>query len=169
KGPTHIYEKETPEQKREAQKALEAENQENRRQREELVLLARRALRSMGDSEVNSKKHSWTKKHELKRGDRTRGGVDGWRHREEVLKPKLVPFIKHLRRTGHNSILLKDGAPSHTSKIATEYLSVSHIEKLRWPGHSPDVNAEEHAWPWIRRHITKDFKPSTCAGDCKAY
>ncbi|KAF1972160.1 hypothetical protein BU23DRAFT_508906 [Bimuria novae-zelandiae CBS 107.79] len=62
KGPTHIYEKETPEQKREAQKALEAENQENRRQREELVPLARRALRSMGDSEVNSKKHSWTKK-----------------------------------------------------------------------------------------------------------
>lgn len=29
-----------------------------------------------------------------------------------------------------------------------------------WPGHSPDINAEEHAWPWIRRHITKDFPPS---------
>ncbi len=30
----------------------------------------------------------------LKRGNRSRGGIDGYRHREFVLKLKLVPFIK---------------------------------------------------------------------------
>ncbi|KAH8725977.1 hypothetical protein GQ44DRAFT_706227 [Phaeosphaeriaceae sp. PMI808] len=34
-------------------------------------------------------------------------------------------------------------------------------------GHSPDINAEEHAWPWIRRHITKDFSPSICEDECQ--
>ncbi|KAH8714046.1 hypothetical protein GQ44DRAFT_713483 [Phaeosphaeriaceae sp. PMI808] len=48
-----------------------------------------------------------------------------------------------------------------------EYIEVSHIEKLPWPGHSPNINAEEHAWPWIRRHITKDFSPSTCEDECR--
>ncbi|KAF1973224.1 hypothetical protein BU23DRAFT_380958, partial [Bimuria novae-zelandiae CBS 107.79] len=103
----------------------------------------------------------------LKRGDRSRGGVDGYRHREEVLKPLLVPWINSLYEEGRAPLLLEDGAPAHTSKIAVEYLEVSHIQKLNWPGHSPDVNAAEHCWPWIRRHITQDFMPSTCEEQCR--
>jgi hypothetical protein len=29
-----------------------------------------------------------------------------------------------------------------------------------WAGHSPDVNAPEHAWPVIRKHVTKGFSLS---------
>jgi hypothetical protein len=36
-----------------------------------------------------------------------------------------------------------------------------------WPGHSPDINAEEHAWPWIRRSITKRPTPSTTVDECE--
>ncbi|KAF1967057.1 hypothetical protein BU23DRAFT_367887, partial [Bimuria novae-zelandiae CBS 107.79] len=50
-------------------------------------------------------------------------------------------------------VLLEDSAPAHTSRIAKDYLSTYKIDRLEWPGHSPDVNASEHAWPWIRRHI----------------
>ncbi|KAF1965816.1 hypothetical protein BU23DRAFT_378315, partial [Bimuria novae-zelandiae CBS 107.79] len=70
-------------------------------------------------------------------------------YREKALK-KVVPWLKDLRRQGINTILLKDGAPAQTSCIAKDYLSVHQIERLPWPGHSPDVNASEHAWPWIR-------------------
>ncbi|KAK7177463.1 hypothetical protein PSPO01_16491 [Paraphaeosphaeria sporulosa] len=38
---------------------------------------------------------------------------------------------------------------------------------MEWPGHSPDVNASEHAWPWIRRHITKEMPQSTCEEECR--
>lgn len=29
-----------------------------------------------------------------------------------------------------------------------------------WPSKPPDINASEHPWPWIRRHVTQDFHPS---------
>lgn len=169
KGPCHIFGKETMNQKVAAQKALDQENAQNQAQREMLIPIARRALRSMGDPEGNSRRKAWRKDMAHVRGDRTRGGVDGYRHREEVLKPLLVPWIRSLQEEGLNPILLEDGAPSHTSKIATEFLQVSAITKLEWPGHSPDINAHEHAWPWIRRHITKDFSPSTCEAECRQH
>jgi hypothetical protein len=31
------------------------------------------------------------------------------------------------------------------------------VEKIAWAGHSPDVNASEHTWPILRRHVTRDF------------
>ncbi|KAF1971047.1 hypothetical protein BU23DRAFT_600576 [Bimuria novae-zelandiae CBS 107.79] len=107
---------------------------------------------------------------ELSRGDCTRGGIDGFRHREEVLKPLVKSWIDELKRKGKTDVLLlEDGALAHTSRFDTEFLEVSHIKKLCWPGHSPDVNAEEHAWPWIRRHITKDFDPSRTEDECEVH
>ena len=38
---------------------------------------------------------------------------------------------------------------------------------MAWPGHSPDVNVSEHAWPWIRRHVTKQFIPSCTQEECQ--
>ncbi|KAF1967914.1 hypothetical protein BU23DRAFT_481887, partial [Bimuria novae-zelandiae CBS 107.79] len=167
KGPCYIYGTESPEAKKLTKQALNEENQRNKEQRQQLVPRARTALRELGDANANSRAWAWAKHHELKRGDRSRGGVDGYRHREEVLKPLLVPWINSLYEEGRAPLLLEDGAPAHTSKIAVEYLEVSHIQKLNWPGHSPDVNAAEHCWPWIRRHITQDFMPFTCEEQCR--
>lgn len=76
----------------------------------------------------------------------------------------LIPWMKSLSTT---PILPEDGAPAHTSRIANDYLSTERIDKLSWPGHSPEVNASEHAWLWIRRHITHDFQPSTTVEEAK--
>ena len=38
---------------------------------------------------------------------------------------------------------------------------------MAWPGHSPDVNASEHAWPWLRRHVTRQFTPSCTPQQCQ--
>ena len=98
----------------------------------------------------NTKKQLYTKADDYTQGKKSRGGVDGFRHREEVLK-KLVPWIKSLP----------------TTLIATDYLITEDVDKLSWPGHSPEINASEHAWPRIRRHITRDFELSTTVDKCK--
>jgi len=56
--------------------------------------------------------------------------VDGYEHGEEVLNPLIKPWIKELKTPGKKPILLEDGAPAHSSKIATEFLDVSKIEKI---------------------------------------
>jgi hypothetical protein len=147
--------------------ALDIENEGRREKAEYAQGVARHALRSLGEPEINSRKQQYIKKDDYKRGIKSRGGVDGYRHREEALK-KVVPWMKKLKDEGRDLILLEDGAPAHTSRISTDYLAVNFIEKLSWPGHSPEINAQEHAWPWIRRHITKDFKPSTCELECRS-
>jgi hypothetical protein len=87
---------------------------------------------------------------DYKRNTRARGGVDGYRHREEALKT-VVPWMQQLKKEGVYCYLLEDGAPAHIAALPNDYLRVEEIDKMWWPGHSPDVNAEEHAWPWIRR------------------
>jgi hypothetical protein len=91
------------------------------------------------------------------RGIRAKGGVDGYRHREGALK-KVVPWLEQLQAQGVDVLLLEDGAPPHKSRISNDYLDVHFIGKLSWPGHSPDVNASEHAWPWQRTYVTKNNK-----------
>ncbi|KAF1939232.1 hypothetical protein EJ02DRAFT_497764, partial [Clathrospora elynae] len=86
-------------------------------------------------------------------------GVDGYRHRKGALK-KVAPWINSLKSQGVACYLLKDGAPPHKSRIANNYLQVQKVEKMVWPGHSPDVNASKHAWPWLRRHVTRQFSSS---------
>jgi transposase len=41
------------------------------------------------------------------------------------------------------------------------------IDRLWWPGHSPEANASEHAWPWIRRHVTKNYTKSCNGKQCE--
>jgi hypothetical protein len=52
------------------------------------------------------------------------------------------------------------------SKPQKQIAPTEHIDRLWWPGHSPEANAIEHAWPWIRRHVTKQFTPS-CTARCE--
>lgn len=104
---------------------------------------------------------------DYKRGNRARGGVDGYRHREGALK-KVVPWIQNLEERGVRCILQQDGAPAHKARISRDFLIVEHVDRLWWPGHSPEVNAIEHAWPGIRRHVTKEFTPSCTESECES-
>ncbi len=98
-----------------------------------------------------------------KRNSYERGGIDGYKHREKVLKPLLMPFVNEFKNQGRDVYVLKDNAPAHRSDIDNHYFNMSDVAKLLWPPNSPDANAIEQAWPWLRRHITKDFPHSTTA------
>lgn len=94
-------------------------------------------------------------------------GIDGYRHREGALK-KVAPWINSLKDRGVSFILLEDIAPAHKFCIANDYPSVQGIEKMVWPGHSPDINASEHARSWMRRHVRKQFTPSYTSEEYKS-
>jgi hypothetical protein len=108
----------------------------------------RGALNLMNEGDVNGRfkprKSAYTKAYNYTRGFKSQGGVDGLRHPDEALK-KVVPWMKNLNFPP--PYLLEDGASAHTSRIAKDYLCTEFIDKLSWPGHSPEINASEHAWP----------------------
>ena len=66
-------------------------------------------------------------------GNRARGSVDGYRHREGALK-KVTPWINSLKKRGVACKLLQDGATAHRSRLARDYLILQHVEMLWWPG-----------------------------------
>ena len=77
---------------------------------------ARKALQEMQELNVNLRNNTrWlqhVKKHDYHRGIRSRGGVDGYQHREGALK-KVVPGTNSLKQQGLECILLEDGASPH--------------------------------------------------------
>ncbi|KAF1966789.1 hypothetical protein BU23DRAFT_661561, partial [Bimuria novae-zelandiae CBS 107.79] len=102
------------------------------------------------------------KRKKATRDKKSKGGIDWLRYRENVLRPKLYPWAWQISQATRRQVyIVKDNASLY------DYLSVHQIERLPWPGHSPDVNASEHAWPWIRRHITKEMPQSTCEDECR--
>lgn len=171
KGPCHAYFEETEEEKQSAEQALKEENAQRQADDNTLQGDARRVLGVLQDHDVNHryntrKKQYVPSKHDYKRGDRTRGGIDGFRHRAGALN-KVAPWINSLKEQGIPCLLLQDGAPAHKSRISRDYLTVERIEWMWWPGHSPEVNASEHAWPWLRRHVTRNYTKSCSKEQCK--
>jgi transposase len=160
KGPITLLAPEEEEEKQEAKAKLDEEN------------AARKAAMVL---------HQWSHSRENKKGKtvKKRGrkppeariykrnsqegksGIDGYRHRENVLKPLLMPFIEELKKEGREVFVLEDNAPAHRSDFDNHFFKLSDVKKMLWPANSPDANAIEHAWPWIRQHITTDFPQST--------
>jgi transposase len=166
KGPMHVWYPEEEDEKKAAKSALDEENE---------VRKAAIALERMSRIQKNKKgklvkkgrkpKDAYVYKRNSREG---RSGIDSYRHREHVLKPLLIPIAYKLKKQGRNVSVLEDNAPAHRSNIDNHFFKMSDVVKLLWPPNSPDANAIEQAWPWLRRHITKDFPPSTTKEECEA-
>jgi len=169
KGPCHVWFPEEEDEKKLASYLLAMENKARHDLRLHLEAIARPAL-ALLDINLQSKRRNPDKqlvKDILKRGNRSRGEIDGYRHREFVLKPKLVPFTKEVERVKGTTVeVLEDCAPAHVLRFDTEYMDLNDIKKLLWPSNSPDLNASEHAWSYMRRHISRDYSTSTTREEC---
>ncbi len=69
--------------------------------------------------------------------------------------PKLYPFVKECEVDRPGTVLQEDRAPTHNSHYQTEVMDLWKILKLLWPGNSPDLNAIEPTWNWMKRETTK--------------
>jgi len=84
------------------------------------------------------------------RSTKGKGGVDWYIYREQVLRPKIFPFLFQ-QMTIRQEILyyLEDGAPSHTKDHNIAEALDCGFERLALPPCSPDLNPIEEVW----RHI----------------
>ncbi len=67
------------------------------------------------------------------------GSLNVQRYCEEILRPVVVPFIRH-----HRLMLQHDNAQLHVVRICTQFLEAENIPVLTWPTHSPDMSPSEH-------------------------
>jgi transposase len=74
-----------------------------------------------------------------------------------------VAFLKHLRaRHPEPLITIWDNSPAHGGDPIRDYLTPpdGRFRLVRLPAYSPDFNADEHIWGWIREEVTAN----TCFG-----
>jgi transposase len=76
-----------------------------------------------------------------------------------------VAFLRHLRaRHPEPLIVIWDNAPAHGGEPLRTYLTTPNLRLVRLPAYSPDFNADEHIWGWIRADVTAN----TCFGTAAA-
>jgi transposase len=72
-------------------------------------------------------------------------------------------FLQHLRaRHAEPLIVIWDNSPAHGGEPLRAYLRTPalRLRLVRLPAYSPDFNADEHLWGWIREEVTAN----TCFG-----
>jgi transposase len=157
KGPFHIWRAETAAQKKAAEADLEARNALIEENNKAVWELATAMQRVNLNKRVGGRKPVW--KHSKKNGAIVRakgkGGIDWYRYQQEILIPKLIPFAKECLKERPDTLVQEDKAPSHDSQYQKEIWNLSGVLKLLWPGNSPDLNAIEPAWMWMKRDTTK--------------
>jgi transposase len=74
-----------------------------------------------------------------------------------------VAFLKQLReRHTEPLVIIWDNSPAHHGPEMRTYLGTPdlNLRLVALPGYSPDFNADEHIWAWVREEVTAD----TCFG-----
>jgi transposase len=75
-----------------------------------------------------------------------------------VLEAKLSRYKRHLsRRT-----FLHDGASAHRAQATNAWFQDQHLVLLQLPPHSPQFNAIEEVWSWIK-HKVRQAQPTSSA------
>jgi transposase len=162
KGPCHCWCPETALEKRQSEQEIEALNQELEpilREQWELETGVRRMnLRR----QPAGKKPVWKfnkQNGKLSRG--SKGGIDWYRYQKMILIPKLLPFAKECAIERPKTIVQEDRAPAHSHYIQQRVFDAAEVERLLWCPNSPDLNAIEPAWPWMKRRTTKKGAPKS--------
>ncbi|RPB24702.1 hypothetical protein L211DRAFT_848538 [Terfezia boudieri ATCC MYA-4762] len=84
------------------------------------------------------------------------GGIDWYRYLNYILLQKLLPFANVLKHSGlPNVTVMEDKAPSHASRHQQAHFDTASVQRLLWPGNSPDLNMIETCWAYLKRITTK--------------
>ncbi|KAK6325178.1 hypothetical protein J4Q44_G00045200 [Coregonus suidteri] len=73
------------------------------------------------------------------------GNMNAQRYRHEILRPIVVPFIRH-----HHLMLQHDNALPNVARICTQFLEAEYVPVIPRPAYSPDMSPIEPVWMlWI--------------------
>jgi hypothetical protein len=90
-----------------------------------------------------------------------KGGIDFWRYYKEIMIPKFIPFAKECKKERPSTLIQEDGALSHAYHHQATVYALRDIARLLWPGNSPDLNAIEPCWWWMKRRTTARGAPQS--------
>ena len=88
-----------------------------------------------------------------------RRGIDWYRYQKVILQEKLLPFAQECKKVRPKIIVQEDKAPSHASPYQELVFKEFGIDRFKWPGNSPDLNAIEPCWSWMKRKTTRKGAP----------
>ena len=71
----------------------------------------------------------------------------------QVMEKRLKPQIRDWFEDGEKCIFQQDSAPCHVSKLSMSWFQQNHIQVLKWPGNSPDMNPIENLWELLKDEI----------------
>jgi transposase len=169
KGPCHIWRPETAQEKRLAAEQIAELNEALEPvMREEWELTTGMKRMGLRAKPGRSPQWRWTKE----TGKLTRdggSGIDWWRYQTQILVPKLLPFAKECQKERPGTLVQEDKAPSHSHYAQRLVYERESVEKLLWCGNSPDLNAIEPCWPWLKRRTTKKGAPKNRAEASRAW
>lgn len=161
KGPCHCWAPESAQDRRLAEAYIERLNEElepaAKAQWELNTQMARLGLRQKPGRQPQWR---WNRKHgRLART--SKGGIDWYAYQTKVLVPKLIPFALACNAERPGTLVQEDKAPAHNHYIQQHIYSQYQVQRLLWPGNSPDLNPIEPAWPWMKRRTTKKGAPKS--------
>ena len=164
KGLCHIWKTETAKEKKEADTELEALNIS-------LEPAAKKAWElDMWMSQLNLQQKpagqtpQWC--FTAKRGkvvQQGKEGIDWYQYSKIILHQKLLPFTQECQKDQPKIIVQEDRATPHVSLHNLTLFGEYSLERLDWPGNSPDLNAIKPCWPWMKWVTTKS-SPLKCRG-----
>jgi transposase len=79
------------------------------------------------------------------------GGIDWYRFAFKVLEPIFFPDYNELRRQRLALMLMLDGVIAHVFANYSPFFIDWAINRLNWPGNSPDHNPIEHIWELMKK------------------
>jgi hypothetical protein len=77
------------------------------------------------------------------------------------MEGKLIPFAKECLVDRLNNIIKEENAPSPSHWYVLRAYKLQDIQRLVWPGNSPDLMPIEKGWPWIKKRTTARGSPPT--------
>lgn len=172
KGPFHCWAPESAKDRREAEKKLDDMN----RELEPIMKEQWEVTNGMRRLDINRQppgrrpEWKWCKQTgKLTRGGKGGKGIDWYRHQNEILIPKLLPFAKECMEERPGTIVQEDNAPCHNHYIQARVYDLHQITRMLWCPNSPDLNAIEPTWMYMKRWTTKRGAPSKRANAIRVW
>ena len=160
KGPCHIWDDETPEEKLACKIDLDTRNAA-RLDDDKAMWELNSGVERVGLRNKPGRKPKFT--HTEATGAYIRrkgaGGIDWYRYQTVILKKLLLPFAKECMVDRPGTLVQEDGAGAHASHYQQEVFDLWAVLRLLWPGNSPDLNAIEPTWNYMKRKTTENGGP----------